>query len=218
MAKIETAAKGTRYRLENLKGRTLNDIGFTNKTIHFAQKVGVGLRTSDLAVKVPKATQSSLNGVMARSPSNTFIAQDFYGVEALSALRYLSKHDGYGPRGDRYGNIRYFPQNQVEREYLVAESRITGGINSDRNESVPNRVIVRGKSRANNHNNVVQIDDFGPQKNGVNEIPGGIHAPTAVTKASAKSIGQRVLKMAKNATGSTTMKDVMASSLLSLKD
>ena len=210
LAKIEDATKGTRYRLENLKGKTLNDIGFTNKTIHFAQKVGVGLRTSDLAVKVPKATQSSLNGVIARSPSGTFVAQDFYGVEALSALRYLSKHDGYGPRVDRYGNVRYFPQNQVEREYFVTENRVTGGIQSDRNESVPNRVIVRGKSRANNHDNVVQIDDFGPQQNGVNEVPGGVHAPTAVTKASAKSIGQKMLKMAKNATGSRTMKDVMA--------
>ena len=210
LAKIEDAAKGTRYRLENLKGKTLNDIGFTNKTIHFAQKVGVGLRTSDLAVKVPKATQSSLNGVIARSPSGTFLAQDFYGVEALSALRYLSKHDGYGPRVDRYGNIRYFPQNQVEREYLVTENRITGGIHSDRNESVPNRVIVRGKSRANNHDNVVQIDDFGQQQSGVNEVPGGVYAPTAVTKASAKSIGHKMLKMARSATGSRTMKDVMA--------
>tara|TARA_R100000234_G_scaffold104849_2_gene74879 strand:- start:5491 stop:7821 length:2331 start_codon:yes stop_codon:yes gene_type:complete len=211
LSKIEDATKGTRYRLENLKGRTLNDIGFTNKTIHFAQKIGVGLRTSDLAAKIPKATKSSINGVITRSPSVTFLAQDFYGVEALSALRYLSKHDGYGPRGDRYGNVRYFPQNQAEREYLVTENKITGGIDTDRNESVPNRIVVRGKSRANNHNNVVQIDDFGPQQDSVNEIPGGLHAPTAVTKSSAKSIGRRMLKMAKNATGSKKMKDVMAS-------
>ena len=93
---------------------------------------------------------------------------------------------------------------------MVTENRITSGIDTNRDESVPNRIVVRGKSRANNHDNVIQIDDFGPQRNSVNEIPGGIHAPTAVTKASAKSIGQRMLKMAKNATGSKKMKDVMA--------
>ena len=212
LSEIQDATKGTRYRLENLKGRTLNDIGFTDKTIHFAQKIGVGLRTSDLAAKIPKATQSSINGVVSRSPSGTFIAQDFYGVEALTALRYLAKHDGYSPRGDRYGNVRYLPQNQSEREYLVTDTRISGGTKTEVNESVPNRVVVRGKSRANNHDNVVQIDDFGPQVNGVNELPGGISAPTAVTKASAKVIGQRMLKLAKNATGSKQLVDVLAAS------
>jgi hypothetical protein len=71
---------------------------------------------------------------------------------------------------------------------------------------------VRGKARANNQNNAVQVDDFGRQQNGINEVPGGIHAPTAVTKASAKTIGRRMLKMAKNATGSRRLVDVTAAS------
>jgi hypothetical protein len=54
------------------------------------------------------------------------------------------------------------------------------------------------------------VDDFGRQENGINEVPGGIHAPTAVTKASAKLIGQRMLKMAKNATGSRKLVDVLS--------
>ena len=33
-SQIQDAVKGTRYRLENLKGRSLSEIGFTDKTIH----------------------------------------------------------------------------------------------------------------------------------------------------------------------------------------
>ena len=118
LSQSEAATKGTRYRLENLKGSGLNAIGFTDKTIRFVQKVGVGLRTSDLAARVAKANTSSINGVRAKQPSGTFLARDFYGVEAFTALRYLSKHDGYSPRGDRYGNLCYFPQSNIEREFF----------------------------------------------------------------------------------------------------
>ena len=212
VSQIKDATKGTRYRLENLKGNSLKELGFTDKTIHFTQKVGVGLRTSDLAVRVVKANISSINGVRARSPSLTFLAQDFNGVEALSALRYLAKHDGYNPKTDRFGNVCYFPQNQIEREHFVGENRVLGGSVDESNENTPNRVIVRGKSIALNNDNVVQVDDFRRQRNGINELPGGIHSPTAVTKSSAKSIGRRMLKMANKATGSRKLKQVMLAS------
>ncbi len=212
VSQIKDATKGTRYRLENLKGRSLNEIGFTDKAIHFAQKVGVGLRTSDLAARVVKANTSSINGVRARAPSVTFLAQDFYGVEAYSALRYLAKHDGYNPKADRFGNICYFPQNQTEREYFVGENRVLGGSMEESNENTPNRVIVRGKPIANNNDNIVQVDDLGRQSEGINEVPGGIHAPTAITKSSAKAIGRRMLKMAKKATGSRKLTDVVSAS------
>jgi len=44
----------------------------------------------------------------------------------------------------------------------------------------------------------------------VNEVPGGISAPTALTKASARRIGQNMLRMAKKATGSKKYSDVLA--------
>lgn len=209
---IETSNKGTRYRLENLKGRTLNDIGFTDKSVHIAQKVDVGLRTSDLASKVAKSTTSSINGIVTRAHSTTFIAHDFYGVHAVNALRFLAKHDGYGTRGDQFGNLYYVAQGQYNREHLITENRVAGGIYTDQNESVPNRVVVRGKPRANNEHNVVQVDDFGPQKTSVNEVPGGISVPTALTRASARRVGQKMLTMAKKSTGSERLTDVMASS------
>ena len=72
--------------------------------------------------------------------------------------------------------------------------------------------MVRGKVRANNDQNVVQVDDFGPQKDTVNEIPGGIYAPTAVTKASAKAIGRRLLAMTKKAEGNEKLMGTLMSS------
>ena len=209
MSEIKSSNKGNRYGLENLKGRKLHDIGFTDKTIRFAQKVDVGLRTSDLAIKLGNSSQSSINGLRIKRPSTTFVAQDFYGIDSLTAIRFLAKHDFYSPRSDRFGNLVYSPQTQVEREYLLTENRVSGGTTESNNDALPNRVVVRGKPRANNDNNVVQIDDFGSQGDSVNEVPGGIYAPTALTKASARKIGQNMLRMAKKATNSKILNEVL---------
>tara|TARA_R110002020_G_scaffold15678_5_gene56112 strand:+ start:15529 stop:17172 length:1644 start_codon:yes stop_codon:yes gene_type:complete len=209
---IESSTKGTRYRIENLKGRDLSQIGFTNKTVHIAQKVGVGLRTSDLAIRVSKGTNSSLNGVVAPNPSATFVAQDFYGTDAITALRFLSRHDNYNIRGDSFGNLYYVHQKKHGREHTVSSTMVSEGSVSEVSESIPNRVIVRGKSRANNDDNSVQVDDRGPQSIGVNEIPGGIYAPTAITKSSARTVGRKFLSMAKQATGGETLRGVFHAS------
>ena len=210
MSEIKTSNKGNRYGIENLKGRKLHDIGFTDKTIRFVQKVGVGLRTSDLAIKLGNSSKSSINGIKVKSHSGTFVARDFYGVDSINALRYLAKHDFYSPRSDRFGNLLYVPQTQIEREHFLNENRVSGGTSENNNDAVPNRVVVRGKSRANNDQNVVQVDDFGTQVDTVNEVPGGISAPTALTKASARKIGQNMLRMAKKAIGSKKYNDVLA--------
>ena len=210
LSEIKSSNKGNRYGLENLKGRKLHDIGFTDKTIRFAQKIGVGLRTSDLAIKVGNTSNSSINGIKATTPSGTFLAMDFYGIDSITALRYLSKHDYYSPRSDRFGNLLYVPQTRVEREHYFNENRVSGGTTEINDDAVPNRVVVRGKSRANNDKNVVQVDDFGTQVDTVNEVPGGIYAPTAMTKASARKVGKNMLRMAKKATGSKKYTEVLA--------
>lgn len=212
MSEIKTSTKGNRYGIENLKGRKLHDIGFTDKTIRFAQKVGVGLRTSDLAIKLGNTSQSSINGLRVKRPSGTFVAQDFYGIDSLTAIRFLAKHDFYSPRSDRFGNLVYSPQTQIEREHLLTENRVSGGTSENNNSALPNRVVVRGKSRANNDKNVVQVDDFGTQGDSVNEVPGGIYAPTALTKASARRIGQNMLRMSKKANDSKMLVDVLEGS------
>tara|TARA_R110002051_G_scaffold49930_2_gene97065 strand:+ start:1218 stop:2861 length:1644 start_codon:yes stop_codon:yes gene_type:complete len=209
---IESSTKGTRYRLENLKGRDLSQIGFTDRTVHIAQKIGIGLRTSDLAIRIAKGTNSSLNGVIVPNPSSTFVAQDFYGTDAITALRFLSRHDNYNIRGDSFGNLYYIHQKKHGREYTISSTMVSEGSVSEVSENIPNRVIIRGKARANNDNNVIQVDDRGPQAKGINEIPGGIYAPTAVTQNSARAIGRRFLSMAKQTTGGETLRGVFHAS------
>jgi hypothetical protein len=208
-SKIENVDKGVRFRLENMKGRDLNGVGFTGKDVHLAQKANVGLRSSDLATRIARATPSSLNGVEVRRPSNSFIAQDFYGIAADAALRFVSRHDGYSVRGDRFGNLLYSHQHQFNREHVVTSNTVMGGSIKDKTENIPNRIVVRGRNRANNDNNVVQIDDHGNQSSGVIEIPGGISAPTAITKAAARRVGQRFLASAKRVTSGEILKEVV---------
>ena len=211
-ASIEASTKGTLYRLGNLKGRELKQIGFTDKTVRIGQKINVGLRTTDLVSRIAKASTSSINGLTIKNPSGTFVAQDFYGVDGISAMRFLAKHDGYNSSTDQFGNIHYSHQRKHGREHRITNTMVSEGEVETEGESTLNRVVVRGKVRANNDQNVVQVDDFGPQKDTVNEIPGGIYAPTAVTKASAKMIGRRLLSMAKKAEGNKKLKGVLLSS------
>ena len=211
-ASIESSTKGTRYRLGNLKGAELKQIGFTDKRVRIGQKANVGLRTTDLVGRLARASTNSLNGLTIKNPSGTFVAQDFYGMDGVSAMRFLAKHDGYNVSTDQFGNLHYSHQQKHGREHIITQTMVSEGSIESEGKSTLNRVVVRGKVRANNDQNVVQVDDFGPQKDTVNEIPGGIYAPTAVTKASAKAIGRRLLAMTKKAEGNEKLMGTLMSS------
>ena len=205
-------ADGSRLRVGNLKGSELKQIGFTDKKVRIGQKANVGLRTTDLVGRLAKASTNSLNGLTIKNPSGTFVAQDFYGVDGVSAMRFLAKHDGYKVSTDQFGNLHYSHQQKHGREHIITQTMVSEGSIETEGKSTLNRVVVRGKVRANNDQNVVQVDDFGPQKDTVNEIPGGIFAPTAVTKASAKAIGRRLLSMANKAEGNEKLMGTLMSS------
>ena len=204
-------ADGSRFRLGNLKGKELKQIGFTDKAVRIGQKANVGLRTTDLVSRIAKNSTSSINGLTIKNPSGTFVAQDFYGVDGISAIRFLAKHDGYNANSDQFGNINYSHQHKHNKEHRITETMVSEGSFTTAGKSNLNRVVVRGKVRANNDENVIQVDDFGPQKDTVNEIPGGIYVPTAVTKASAKLIGRKLLSSAKKAEGNKKLKGVLLS-------
>ena len=211
-ASIEQSDKGSRYRLGNLKGSELKQIGFTDKRVRVGQKANVGLRTTDLVSRIAKSSTNSINGLSIPNPSGTFVAQDFYGVDGVNAIRFLSKHDNYSTNIDQFGNLHYSHQNRHNKEHRITENMVSDGSVETEGKSTLNRVVVRGKVRANNDQNVVQVDDFGPQKDTVNEVPGGIYAPNAVTKASAKAIGRKLLSSARKADGNKRLKGVLLSS------
>ena len=217
---IEDVSTGSRLTLQNLKGKTLNDIGFTERLVRTGQSVDVGLRTTDLAMRIVDDAGGSVNSarVDKKRHGTTFLSYDFVGSDAISSLRFVSQHDGQGLRGDRFGNLRYSHQSQVNREHYINFDRV-GAIDSDNINHAPNRVTVYGKSRANNIDNVVRIDDLGAQKDGVvNEVKGGIHVPTASTEASARRIGQRVLTTARRSEGIVQFGNVVGGSNISPGD
>jgi len=210
---IEAATTGSRLTLQNLKSKALRDIGFTENRVRFGHGADVGLRTSDLALKLVDAATGSVNSafVPRKRHTNTFVSYDFHDAEVISALRYLSKHDGQSLRSDRFGNVLYAHQNRVAAQHYLGDSAVTGGSQSDNISHAPNRVTVYGKARANNADNVVRIDDVGARTDGViNEMAGGIHIPTVSTEAAARRIGQRILASARRATNSKRLNGVLS--------
>jgi hypothetical protein len=208
---VVAATKGSRLMVPNLKGRALVDIGMNTETVQIAQPINVGLRTSDLAARLGDSQSSSLNSVNVsrKRGSTTFVAKDFNGLDGVSAMRFLSRHDGHRLVTDRFGNLFYQHQLQSNRSHYLSNVAVTGGKTESETDHLPNRLVVRGKARALNDSNSVTIDDFGAQVNGVIEVPGGINAPTAVSKASARAIGRKFLAAANRAKGATTLHGVV---------
>lgn len=209
---VENVATGSRLTLQNLKGKSLNDLGFNENRVRFGQSADVGFRTSDLAMRIVDAGTGSVNSAVVpqKRHSTTFLSFDFADADAISALRYISKHDGQSLRSDRFGNVLYAHQNRVHQQHFLSDTAVTGGSETDNITHAPNRVTVYGKSRANNTDNVVRVDDVGARTDGVvNEAVGGIHVPTASTEAAARRIGQRILATARRAKGNMRLKGVL---------
>ena len=210
---IEAASTGSRLTLQGLKSKSLKDIGFTENRVRFGHGADVGLRTSDLAMKLIDSATGSVNSasVPRNRHTNTFVSYDFYDAEVISALRYLSKHDGQSIRSDRFGNVLYAHQNRVAAQHYIGDSAVTGGSQTDNISHAPNRITVYGKARANNADNVVRVDDVGARTDGVvNEMGTGVHVPTVSTEAAARRVGQRILASARRATGSKNMMGVLS--------
>jgi len=212
---VEDTSTGSRFTLQNLKGRSLNDIGFTERKVRLGQRADVGLRTSDLAMRIVNAGGGSVNSATIDKKRHTtsFISHNFNDADAISAIRFITKHDGHSIRSDQFGNIRYSNQNKINREHHIPATAILGGVESDSISHAPNRITVYGRQRGNNDDNVVRIDDSGAQTDGVvNEVSGGVHVPTASTESAARRIGQSVLATAKRAKGTKQFKQVIQGS------
>jgi len=164
-----------------------------------------------LAERIVNSSRKTLSGFRISAPSNVFVAKDINNVDALTAIRYLSRHDGFMAKSDAQGMTSYIHQLRGNKTSYVSNTMILGGIDESSMDAAPNRVTVRGKSRANNDDNVVQVDDIESQKDGIREVPGGIFAPTANNRNSTKNIGRKFLTTAKRAKGAKTLKETVSS-------
>ena len=179
----ESTTSGMRVNVRNLKGSTLKDIGFDEEALRFGQIIDVGLRTTDLAVRLGNSIAGSITAVTIgessmitnvgnnrRKVSNTYLAADFNGINLLSALRFVSRHDNRISIFNRHGILQYVPFNFSSGiRHLNAQLR-TGNEDTSPVENIENRITVQGESIALNENLVLTMDDAARQQSRLIQI------------------------------------------------
>ena len=229
---IETATQGSRLVLQNMQGRTLEDIDFTDEThVRLGQKVSVGFRTTDLVQQLfidklhglnsvsvghtfagPRAgTVSSYKGADLARHSSSFLSQNFRGVRIPTALRYIARHDDYALFHDRFGNFLYTPRVFAHTDRTVGQAQGMGESESDPITDVANRLVVTGKPEANNDNNIIVVDDAELQKRHGHIKQEEVTDPTATTEQAARRSANQLLRANRKAQGAFRSKKHMKS-------
>jgi len=229
---IESATQGSRLVLQNMQGRTFTDIEFpTDGGVRLGQKVGVGFRTTDLVQQLfvdklhglnsvsvghtfagPRAgTVSSYKGADLARHSSTFLSQNFRGVRIPTALRYIARHDDYALFHDRFGNFLYTPRVFAHTDRIVGQTKGMGESESDPITDVANRLMVTGKTQANNDHNVIVVDDAELQKRHGHIKQEEVVDPTATTEQAARRSANQLLRANRKAQGAFRSKSHMKS-------
>ena len=171
-----TTNEGLRVELRNMKGRRLTSIGFDDDAVRFGQTIDVGFRTTDLAIRLGESITGSITSVSIGNPlntvnssqrrqhSNVFLAANFNGVNLITSLRYLSKHDNGVPVFNRFGSLLHVPMSYFSSlRVLDADNRL-GNKDTIPLEDSQNRVSVRGRAVALNEDLIVTMDDRSRQQ------------------------------------------------------
>lgn len=129
-----------------------------------------------------------MNSSQRRQHSNVFLAANFNGVNLITSLRYLSKHDNAVPVFNRFGSLLHVPMSYFSSlRVLDADNRL-GNKDTIPLEDSQNRVSVRGRAVALNEDLIVTMDDRSRQQGRFdNDVIEGI---TPVFDASITSIQQ----------------------------
>ena len=211
---------GARLILMNMKGLTLNDLGFKDTT-HFrlTQKISIGLRTTDLVQRLFKGSLHGLNSVSLGMPitpsklanqkrnprhSMTFLAQDFYANSIPSAVRAVARHDHYSLFHDRFGNFIYTPKTFLVVDRELGQKRGTGGVKSDPITEAANRIMLEGKSQAANDIIQITVDDVEMQKKEGVVRQMRVKDPTATNIMQARKSANQFLRLNRKAQGAIT--------------
>jgi hypothetical protein len=208
---IEPSTDGVKMNLRNMKGRSLNDIGLKGDAVHLGDPIDVGFRTSDLAMKLGTDMVGTLTSVSLgslRSPSNTnegrrkhttkFLAQDFYGVTLISALKFTSRHDSNIVYFDRFANLLYTPLVFTEASREISEFGRTGNEETNPIDNTENKITVVGNSISLNEVASVTVSDSERQQGrfdlDIQENVTNIFDATVKSKADAKRVARQILK------------------------
>ena len=203
-----TGNKGSTFSIRNMKGRTLKELGFGSTAGYAAQPIDVGFRTTDMAMRLGRDVADSLTSVniaLPLSPSNSggdrrryttrFVATDFYGVNLVTALRFLGRHDGHIVYFERFGNLLYVPFNFSEAGRFVNANERGGPAGTNPIENTSNVVVVQGQPLSVNDIAYAEVKDAERQsKNDVQQDPQVIEDFTVRNNESARRVARSILK------------------------
>ena len=210
LGSTSSGSQGTTFAVRNMKGSTLGELGFNSKRAYAAQPIDVGLRTTDMAIRLGNEVAgdlTSINTALPISPSNSsngrrsfttkFVAADFYGVNLITALRFLGRHDNHITYFERFGSLLYVPFNFAEAGRFVNSSMRTGTASSNPVDNTSNRIIVQGKALAVNEKARAEVND-GERQSGLGaeviQEPLVVEDFTVGSNQQARMVGNSILK------------------------
>jgi len=219
---ITTAAKGSRLNLSNLKGKTLEQLGLDGdvSVVQAGQIVNVGLRTTDVVLRLFRGKTHSLNSVSLGRPftgasvrsdtpykgnntithSTTFLSANYVKSTIPNIMRTLGRNDGYTLVLDRFGNLIYAPDIFGYTDTTL-RSNESQGVERSNVSDAPNRVVVSGVSVAINDENEVTLDDVEKQKMEGSVKARSVYDPTATSLRATRRSASHLLRLNRKATG-----------------
>ena len=168
----EDATNGLRLNLQNMKGQSMEEIGFSGQTGRFGVSLDVGMRSTDLVTRITKNVDENLNSVTLGAPlsvsnqggtrrnqSLTFVAEDFNNVNTLSALQFVSRFDNRMLSFSKEGNVIYSPMKLGASSFSIDSNIRFGAKKKNPVSSIPNRITVTGVPSALNDDITITLDD-----------------------------------------------------------
>jgi len=207
---VAAATQGSFVLLESMTDRSFGDIGFNEKQVMTIHPVDIGLRTSDLAMKLGSNVANNLSSLTISRPSKAtsdttraqhstnFLAAPFRGVNLITALRYVGRASGRVVYASRFGSLMFMPFQYSDRSHGVNSYFRLGVDNKSTNFDSVNRVVVVGKKRGLNSNIMVSMNDRSTQgKSGdetIREMSSPIEDNSLTTMVSARKMAREILR------------------------
>ena len=217
---VSTGNEGTTFSVRNMQNRSFQDIGFNSTRGHLGQQVDIGLRTTDMAMRLAKDLGDSFTSVSLALPlsptranadrrkqSSTFVATDFYGVNLVSALRFLGRHDNHIVYFDRFGSLLYVPFNFGEPGRFVDANTRAGPAGTNPIDNTANVIVVQGKASSLNNAAYAKVSDAERQSGrggDVQEEPQVVEDFSVTTNEGARRVARSILKANNLLSGSKT--------------
>jgi hypothetical protein len=208
---VTSGGIGSRLTLNNMQGQSLSEIGFEQSLVKLGHEINIGLRTTDLAMRLALGVGDILTGVNISDKaklsstleertkhSHKFLSQDFRGVNLITALRFIGRHDGRVLYYDKWGNLLYIPFRYGGTGRVIQGWLNLDGRTRDTIQDSPNRITVTGEQRALNHVVSVTLDDRSLQesRDGSITIREGkaILDPSVKNVSGARKVARQILR------------------------